>query len=159
MYWLLWSVYQQYPLKLTPFSKCKSMPWQTTHLWNSLGHWIINSCQWRKAWIYIYWMVSISMGIVDTHSIEANTLLLMYREPKCAHFWKSLFEKKLLLKNYKEMKDQINASKILHSSAIYIQSMKITRPLCKKLLTIKSVICFFLHLVYVVCFVAEDLDE
>ena len=37
------------------------------------------------------------------------------------------------------MKDQINASKILHSSAIYTQSMKITRPLCKKLLMIKSV--------------------
>ena len=31
------------------------------------------------------------------------------------------------MKNDKEMKDQINASKILHSSAIYIQSMKITR--------------------------------
>ena len=45
------------------------------------------------------------------------------------------------------MKDQINASKILHSSAIYIQSMEITRLLCKKLLTIKSVKCFFLHLV------------
>ena len=47
------------------------------------------------------------------------------------------------------MKDQINASKILHSSAIYmyIQSMKITRSLCKKLLMIKSVKCFFLHLV------------
>ena len=42
---LLWSVHQQYPLKLTPFSKCKFMPWQTTHLWNSLGHWIVNSCQ------------------------------------------------------------------------------------------------------------------
>ena len=41
------------------------------------------------------------------------------------------------------MKDQINASKILHSSAIYIQSMKITRSLCKKLLMIKSVKCFF----------------
>ena len=37
------------------------------------------------------------------------------------------------------MKDQINASKILHSSAIYIQSMKITRSLCKMLLMIKSV--------------------
>ena len=37
------------------------------------------------------------------------------------------------------MKDQINASKILHSSAIYIQSMKLTRSLCKKLLMIKSV--------------------
>ena len=43
------------------------------------------------------------------------------------------------MKNYKEMKDQINASKILHFSAIYIQSMKITRSLCKKLLMIKSV--------------------
>ena len=37
------------------------------------------------------------------------------------------------------MKDQINASKILHSSAICIQSMKITRSLCKKLLMIKIV--------------------
>ena len=47
------------------------------------------------------------------------------------------------------MKDQstCNASKILHSSAIYIQSMKMTRPLRKKLLMIKSVKCFFLHLV------------
>ena len=45
------------------------------------------------------------------------------------------------------MKDQINdVSKILHSSAIYIQSMKITRPLSKKLFMIKSVKCF-LHLV------------
>ena len=35
------------------------------------------------------------------------------------------------------MEDQINANKILHSSAIYIQSMKFTRPLCKKLLMIK----------------------
>ena len=41
------------------------------------------------------------------------------------------------------MKDQINASKILHSSAIYIQSMKITRSLCKMLLMIKSVNFFF----------------
>ena len=41
------------------------------------------------------------------------------------------------------MKDQINASKILHSSAIYIQSMKITRPLRKKLLMIKCL--FFLY--------------
>ena len=32
------------------------------------------------------------------------------------------------------MKDQINASKILHSSAIYIQSMKTTRSLGKELL-------------------------
>ena len=31
------------------------------------------------------------------------------------------------------MKDQINASKILHSSAIYIQSMKTTRSVGKKL--------------------------
>ena len=37
------------------------------------------------------------------------------------------------------MKDQINASKVLHSSAIYIQKMKINRSLCKKLLMIKSV--------------------
>ena len=51
------------------------------------------------------------------------------------------------MKNYKEMKDQINASQILHSSAFYIQSMKITRPLCKMLLMIKSVKCYFLHLV------------
>ena len=36
------------------------------------------------------------MAIVDTHSIEANTLQLMYREPKFARFWKSFFEKKLL---------------------------------------------------------------
>ena len=41
------------------------------------------------------------------------------------------------------MKDQINASKILHSSAIYIQSMNSTRSLCKKLLMIKSVNFFF----------------
>ena len=41
------------------------------------------------------------------------------------------------------MKDQINASKILHSSAIYIQSMKTTRSLCKESLMIKSVKCFF----------------
>ena len=40
------------------------------------------------------------------------------------------------MKNYKEMKDQINASKILHSSAIY-------RSLCKMLLMIKSVKFFF----------------
>ena len=43
------------------------------------------------------------------------------------------------------MKNQINACKILHSSAIYIQSMKITRSLCKKLLMIKSVECFFFY--------------
>ena len=41
-------------------------------------------------------MVLISMGIVDTHSIEVNTLQLMYREPKIAHFWKSSFEKNSL---------------------------------------------------------------
>ena len=41
-------------------------------------------------------MVSISMGIVDTHAIEANTLLLMYREPKFARFWKPYFENKWL---------------------------------------------------------------
>ena len=37
--------------------------------------------------------------------------------------------------NYcKEMKDQTNVNKILHSSAIYIQSMEITRSLCKKVI-------------------------
>ena len=41
------------------------------------------------------------------------------------------------------MEDQINANKILHSSAIHIQSMNITRLLCEKLLTIKSVKWFF----------------
>ena len=41
------------------------------------------------------------------------------------------------------MKDQINASKILHSFAIYIQSMKTTRSVGKKLLMIKSVNFFF----------------
>ena len=45
------------------------------------------------------------------------------------------------------MKDQINA-KILHSSAIYIQSMKITRSLRKKLLikSVKKKFFFFLQL-------------
>ena len=46
------------------------------------------------------------------------------------------------------MKDQINASKILHSSAIYIQSMKIIRSLCKKLLTIKVSNVFFFYTQY-----------
>ena len=41
-------------------------------------------------------MVSISMGIVDTYSIEAHALQTMYREPKFAYFWKSFFEKNLL---------------------------------------------------------------
>ena len=49
------------------------------------------------------------------------------------------------MKNYKEMKDQINASKILHSSAIYIQSMKITRSLCKKLLNDQKCQMFFFY--------------
>ena len=30
-------------------------------------------------------MVSISMGIVETHSIEVNTLQLMYSEPQIAN--------------------------------------------------------------------------
>ena len=37
------------------------------------------------------------------------------------------------------MEDQINANNILHSSAVYVQSMNITRSLYKKLLIIKSV--------------------
>ena len=49
---------------------------------------------------------------------------------------------KKIKKNYKEMEDQINANTILHSSAIYIQSMKITRSICKTLLLIKSVNVF-----------------
>ena len=46
---------------------------------------------------------------------------------------------------YKEMGDQINANKILHSSAIdlrtWIENMNITttRPLCKKLLSKVSI--------------------
>ena len=60
-----------------------------------------------------------------------------YSKPNFAHFWKSSFEK--------EMGDQINGTNLLHSSDIYIQNMKITTSLCKKLLMIKSVI--FLHLV------------
>ena len=36
------------------------------------------------------------MCIVETHSIEVNTLQLMYREPKIAHFLKSFFEKNWL---------------------------------------------------------------
>ena len=63
------------------------------------------------------------MAIVDTHSIEAHTLQLMYREPKFTHFWQS-FLKELII-----IEDQINASKILHSTAIYIQSMNITRSM------------------------------
>ena len=35
-------------------------------------------------------MVSISMGIVETHSIEAHALQLMYREPNFADFLKEL---------------------------------------------------------------------
>ena len=42
------------------------------------------------------------------------------------------------------MDNQINANKILHSSAIYMRSIKITRSLCKKLLMIKSV-KFFIY--------------
>ena len=44
----------------------------------------------------------------------------------------------------KRDEDRINANKILHSSAkyMYIQNMKITRSLCKKLLMIKGVKCF-----------------
>ena len=84
------------------------------------------------------------MAFVDAHSIVVHTLQVMYRKPKFAHFWKSSLEKNwLYLKNYKTMKDKINASKILHSSVIYIQSMKMTRSLCKKLLMIKSVKYFF----------------
>ena len=75
------------------------------------------------------------MAIVDTHSIVVHTVQLMYRNPKFAAFWN------LLLKRIDY--NQINENKILHSSAIYIQSMKITRSLCKKLLMIKSVKCFF----------------
>ena len=40
------------------------MPWYTTHLWNSLGQWM----SMKLAWIYIYWIVSMSMAIIDTHS-------------------------------------------------------------------------------------------
>ena len=43
------------------------------------------------------------------------------------------------------MEDQINASKILLSSVIYIQSMNITRSLCEKLLMIKSVKFLFFY--------------
>ena len=86
------------------------------------------------------------MAIVDTHSKEAHTLQLMYREPKFPHFRICCCWTELIIID--EMKDQINAGKILHSSAIYIQSMKITRSLCKKLL-INDQKCqmFFLHLV------------
>ena len=49
------------------------------------------------------------------------------------------------------MEDQINASKILHSSAIYIQSMKITRSLRENVLMIKSVKWFFTPSTYSVC--------
>ena len=42
------------------------------------------------------------------------------------------------------MRNESNANKIVHSSAIYLQNMNITRSLCKKLLTIKSV-KFFLE--------------
>ena len=41
-------------------------------------------------------MVSISMVIVDTHAIEANSLLLMYSETKFARFWKPYFENLIL---------------------------------------------------------------
>ena len=42
-------------------------------------------------------MVSISMGNVDTHSIEAHALQLVHREPKFAHFWKSFFEELIII--------------------------------------------------------------
>ena len=42
-------------------------------------------------------MESISMGIVDTHSIEAHALQLMYREPKFAHFWQIFSWKELII--------------------------------------------------------------
>ena len=41
-------------------------------------------------------MVSISMAIVDTNSIEDHTLQLIYREPKFAHFGNPFLEKNLL---------------------------------------------------------------
>ena len=36
------------------------------------------------------------------------------------------------------MVDQINANEIIHSSAIYIQNIKLPKSLCKKLLMIES---------------------
>ena len=45
----------------------------------------------------MYWMVPISMAIVDTHSKEANTLQLMYRKPKFAHFWQIFFWKEFII--------------------------------------------------------------
>ena len=61
--------------------------------------------------------------------------------------WHHSRDKKNILefKTYKELGDQINANKILQSSAIDINiNMKITKSLCKKLLMIKGVI--FIHL-------------
>ena len=113
------------------------------------------------------------IGISETLSVQMTYLAAyMYRQiSKCTdktpkkHYWGGgggggqvpsnyctgtpIFKflkiwRKELLKNYKEMEDQINANKIFHSSAIYIQSMKITRSLCKQLLMIKCVTCFFL---------------
>ena len=65
------------------------------------------------------------------------------QEPQICPFLKIFFWKEL--KNYKEGEDQINANKILHSSAIDIQSMTITRSLCK---AINDQKCFFLIHLY-----------
>ena len=52
------------------------------------------------------------------------------------------------MNNYTEMGDQINANKMFHSSATYIQNMKITRSFCKKLLMIK---CQFFFTLVLLC--------
>ena len=63
----------------------------------------VNPCLWRKAWIYIYWMVSISIANVDTHSIEAQICPFLK-----IFFWKDYW---LWLNNNKETEDQNIASK------------------------------------------------
>ena len=74
------------------------------------------------------------MVIVDTHPcIQSDILSIedqnLCSKPKFVPFWKSPLENNSLsLKNCK-MDGQINTNIILHSFAIYIQYMKITKSL------------------------------
>ena len=109
------------------------------NLWNSLGHWILFHVSEERHKFTFTDPCQFSMGIVDAHCIDYYFNV----QEKFARFWQSFFE----YIDYVEKlqgDERSNYQKDL-LLAVYIQSM-ITRPLCEKLLMIKSVKCFFLHL-------------
>ena len=90
MYWLLWSVLQQYPLKLTPFSKCKCMPFRP------FLHWYELTIQWPRKFhrcvvchrqgVNLHLLNGVNFNGYCWYTLHRSPCTPINVQPKFAHF-------------------------------------------------------------------------